>query len=36
VMIAGGGGLHLPEWLSPLTTFLVVGAFFLKSRKARQ
>ncbi|HUW41827.1 MAG TPA: DUF475 domain-containing protein [Rectinemataceae bacterium] len=34
VMIAGGGGLHLPEWLSPLTTFLIVGAFFLKSRKA--
>jgi len=24
-------GLHLPEWISPLATFLIVGAFFLKS-----
>jgi uncharacterized protein len=24
-------GLHLPEWMSPLATFIIVGAFFLKS-----
>jgi uncharacterized protein len=24
-------GMHLPEWLSPLATFLIVGAFFWKS-----
>ncbi|HTX72436.1 MAG TPA: DUF475 domain-containing protein [Rectinemataceae bacterium] len=32
VMLAEGAGLHLPEWISPLTTFLIVGGFFLKSR----
>jgi len=33
VMLAEGAGAHLPEWLSPLATFLIVGAFFQKSRR---
>ena len=31
VMVAEGFGAELPEWLSPLATFIVVGAFFWKS-----
>jgi uncharacterized protein len=31
VMIAHGFVIHLPEWLSPLATFLIVGYFFVKS-----
>ena len=27
-------GIHLPEWLSPLATFVIVGFFFLKSATA--
>ena len=32
VMIAHGFGIHIPEWLAPLLTFVIVGYFFLKSR----
>jgi hypothetical protein len=32
VMLAHGFGRHVPEWFTPLTTFLIVGYFFLKSR----
>ena len=32
VMLAHGFGRHVPEWLTPLATFLIVGYFFLKSR----
>jgi hypothetical protein len=39
VMLAHGFGLHVPEWLTPLATFLIVGYFFFKSiwqvRKAK-
>jgi hypothetical protein len=31
VMLAEGFGAELPEWLSPLATFVVVGAFLWKS-----
>ena len=31
VMLAHGFGAHVPEWLSPLATILIVGFFFLKS-----
>jgi uncharacterized protein len=31
VMIAHGFGIPLPDWLSPLATFLIVGSFFVKS-----
>lgn len=31
VMLAHGFGLHIPEWLTPLATFLIVGYFFFKS-----
>ena len=32
VMIAHGFGIHIPEWLAPLLTFVIVGYFFFKSR----
>jgi hypothetical protein len=31
VMISDGFGLHVPEWISPVVTFVVVGFFFLRS-----
>jgi uncharacterized protein len=31
VMSCEAFGLHLPEWISPLATFLIVGAFFWRS-----
>ncbi len=33
VMLLESFGAHIPEWVSPLTTFLVVGYFFFKSKK---
>ncbi len=33
-MILGSFGVEVPEWASPVTTFLTVGYFFLKSRNA--
>lgn len=32
IMLSDAFGLHMPEWLSPLITFLIVGCFFLKSK----
>ncbi len=32
VMLAHGFGYHVPEWFTPLATFLIVGYFFFKSR----
>jgi len=32
VMLGHGFGYHVPEWFTPLTTFLIVGYFFFKSR----
>ncbi|MCX6733360.1 MAG: DUF475 domain-containing protein [Candidatus Peregrinibacteria bacterium] len=32
VMIADAFGFHIPQWLSPVATFAVVGYFFWKSR----
>jgi hypothetical protein len=31
VMVCEGFGLHLPEWLSPLATFVIVGFAFWRS-----
>lgn len=31
VMLAEGGGVHIPQWLSPLATAVIIGGFFLKS-----
>jgi len=31
IMIMDGFGLHIPQWLSPAATFVVVGFFFLRS-----
>ncbi len=33
VMILHAFGAHIPEWLSPLTTILILGAFFYKSHR---
>lgn len=32
IMLADSFGVHIPEWLSPLITFGVIGYFFVKSR----
>ncbi len=32
IMIADSFGMHIPSWVSPLTTFGVVGFFFWKSK----
>ena len=33
IMILDSFGFHIPNWLSPILTFAIVGYFFLKSRK---
>lgn len=33
IMITDGFGVHIPEYLSPLITFLIIGLFFMKSRR---
>ena len=33
VMILDSFGFHIPSWLSPLSTAVIVGYFFLKSKK---
>ena len=33
VMICHSFGLHIPDWLSPILTFLIIGYFFWKSLK---
>lgn len=34
IMIIESFGVHLPKWLSPVATFVVIGYFFLKSKQA--
>lgn len=34
IMVLDSFGFHIPSWVSPVTTFGVVGFFFLKSRAA--
>lgn len=34
VMTLHGFGAHIPEWVSPICTFAVVGFFYFKSRRA--
>lgn len=34
IMLLGSFGYHVPQWLSPVVTAVVVGYFFLKSRAA--
>jgi hypothetical protein len=31
VMLAHGYGIHVPEWMAPLSTLFIVGYFFWKS-----
>jgi hypothetical protein len=34
IMITDSFGIEIPQWVSPVITFGVIGFFFLKSRKA--
>lgn len=34
VMVLDSFKMHIPEWFSPVSTFSIVGYFFLKSKKA--
>ena len=34
IMLLDSFGFHIPQWLSPVATAVIVGYFFLKSRKA--
>lgn len=34
VMLADSYGIHIPQWFSPVLTFITVGYFFLKSKQA--
>ncbi len=34
IMVLDSLGAHIPHWFSPIITFVVIGYFFLKSRKA--
>ncbi|MFH1235536.1 MAG: DUF475 domain-containing protein [Parcubacteria group bacterium] len=34
IMLLDSFGMHIPQWLSPVVTFLVIGYFFNKSRRA--
>lgn len=34
IMLIDGFGYHIPQWVSPTTTFLVIGWFYLKSLRA--
>jgi hypothetical protein len=34
IMLLDSFGLHIPNWVSPVCTFAVVGYFFIKSRRA--
>ena len=36
VMLCDSFGIHIPEWFSPLCTFIIVGFFFWKSTKMIQ
>jgi hypothetical protein len=33
VMVLDGFGFHIPSWVSPVSTFAVIGYFFFKSKK---
>lgn len=33
VMVTHSFGVHVPEWVSPVTTFGVIGFFFMKSKR---
>lgn len=33
IMLLNGFGLHTPEWITPIITFLIVGYFFFKSKR---
>lgn len=34
IMLFDSFGFHIPNWLSPIATFMIVGYFFFKSKKA--
>ena len=34
IMLSDSLGLHVPSWFSPLSTFIIIGFFFSKSRRS--
>jgi hypothetical protein len=36
IMLADSFGVHIPSWVSPVCTFLVIGFFFLKSVRSNR
>ena len=34
IMLLDSFGVHIPQWFAPVSTVVIVGYFFLKSRKA--
>ncbi len=35
IMVAGAFGHHVPEWISPVVMFVIIGFFFMKSKRSR-
>jgi uncharacterized protein len=33
IMVLHGFGFHIPEWLAPMSTIIIIGYFFYKSKK---
>ena len=33
IMLVDGFGYHIPEWVSPVITFVVIGFFYMKSKR---
>ncbi|MES2470958.1 MAG: DUF475 domain-containing protein [Patescibacteria group bacterium] len=36
IMLLDGFGIHIPAWVSPVVTFIIVGYFFMKSVRANR
>jgi hypothetical protein len=34
IMVIDSFGVHIPEWVSPVMTFVILGYFFVKSKLA--
>ena len=34
IMVANAFGMHIPEWLSPVSTIVILSYFFIKSKRA--
>ena len=36
IMVIDSFGVHIPEWVSPVVTFVILGYFFVKSKLAHR